>query len=89
MRWSDAKKIIENNPQVAYELVQNETEYKLIAELISRRKELNLTQKELAELIGTKQSNIARLESGNYNPTIKFLQRIFSAMGRNLSFSIQ
>ncbi|MCL6088179.1 MAG: helix-turn-helix transcriptional regulator [Actinobacteria bacterium] len=35
-----------------------------------------MTQKELAELIKTTQSCISRLESGNYNPSIRLLQKI-------------
>ncbi|MCL2806109.1 MAG: helix-turn-helix transcriptional regulator [Treponema sp.] len=48
------------------------------------RREKNLTQKGLAQLIGTKQSNISRLESGNYNPSMDFLQKIATAMGKRL-----
>jgi transcriptional regulator with XRE-family HTH domain len=46
--------------------------------------EKNITQKELAELIGTKQSNISRFESGNYNPTIEFLNKMAHAVGKQL-----
>jgi predicted transcriptional regulator len=46
---------------------------KLIEEIITAGQEKNLTQKDLAEPVGTRQSNISRLESGNYNPTLDFL----------------
>ena len=88
MNWNKAKSIILNNPEVQNELKLNETEYRIIEEIILARKEKNLTQKELAELIGTKQSNISRLESGNYNPTIDFLKRIAVAVGKELKVSI-
>ena len=52
------------------------------------RKEKNLTQKDLAELIGTKQSNISRFESGNYNPTLDFLNKLASAVGKELEVRI-
>ena len=52
------------------------------------RKEKNLTQKDLAKLIGTKQSNISRLESGNYNPTIEFLNKVDVVVGKELKVSI-
>ncbi len=45
-----------------------------------------MTQKQLAEKIGTKQSNIARLESGNYNPSYQFLQKVAGALDKKLSF---
>ena len=84
MKWSEAKAIILKNNEVQNELEKNEAEYKIIEEIILARREKNLTQKGLAELIGTKQSNISRLESGNYNPSLDFLQKIASAMGKRL-----
>ena len=84
MNWSKAKAIISNNKEVQNELKKNENEYRIIEEIIMARKERNLTQKELAELIGTKQSNISRLESGNYNPTLDFLNKIAEAVGKEL-----
>jgi len=84
MNWSKAKAIISNNKEVQNELKRNENEYRIIEEIIMARKERNLTQKELAELIGTKQSNISRLESGNYNPTLDFLNKIAEAVGKEL-----
>ena len=88
MNWSTAKEIILKNEDVRNELKKNEAEYKIIEEIILARKERNLTQKELAELAGTKQSNISRLESGNYNPTIDFLNKIASAVGKQLEVKI-
>jgi len=84
MKWSEAKSIILKNEDVRNELKMNEAEYKIIEEIIMARKEKKLTQKDLAELIGTKQSNISRLESGNYNPSLDFLNRIALAVGKEL-----
>ena len=88
MNWNSAKEIILKNEEVRNELKKNEAEYKIIEEIILARKERNLTQKDLAELVGTKQSNISRLESGNYNPTIDFLNKIASAVGKQLEVRI-
>jgi predicted transcriptional regulator len=84
MNWSKAKTIILKNNEVQNELKMNEAEYKVIEDIITARKEKNLTQKSLAELIGTKQSNISRLESGNYNPSLEFLTKIAQAMDKKL-----
>ncbi len=62
------------------ELRINELHYKLLREIIKYRRERNLTQKELAEIIGTKQSAISRLESGKLNPSIGFLQKVANAL---------
>ena len=84
MNWSEAKSIILKNEAVKNELKMNEAEYKIIEEIIMARKEKRLTQKDLAELIGTKQSNISRLESGNYNLSLDLLNRIALAVGKEL-----
>ena len=88
MRWSKAKEIILKNKKVQKEYELIEAEYKIIEEIIMARREKKLTQKGLAELIGTKQSNISRLESGNYNPSLDFLQKVASAMGKKLEVRI-
>jgi predicted transcriptional regulator len=88
MKWDDAKEMILRNEDVRKELKNNEAEYKLIEEIITARQERNLTQKDLAELVGTKQSNISRLESGNYNPTLDFLNKVARAIGKELEVRI-
>ena len=47
-----------------------------------------LTQEQLAELVGTKQSSIARLESGNTQPRLSFLRRVVEALGGRLDVRI-
>jgi predicted transcriptional regulator len=89
MKWDDAKKIINSDPEVIKELDNNSIEYKVGREIIKARHELNLTQEQLAELVGTKQSNISRLESGEYNPTIEFLNKVAQAMGKTLEIRLQ
>jgi DNA-binding XRE family transcriptional regulator len=49
-------------------------------QVADRRKELELSQAELAELVGTTQSAIARLESGGRPPRIDTLLRIADAL---------
>jgi predicted transcriptional regulator len=59
-----------------------EKEFNLAKEVIELRTQRNLTQKQLAELAGTSQPAIARLESGNYrNVSLAFLRRIADALG--------
>jgi transcriptional regulator with XRE-family HTH domain len=57
-------------------------------EIRDSRKTSRLTQQELAELSGTQKSNISRLESGTYNPTLDFLSKVASSMGRKVSINI-
>ena len=45
-----------------------------------------LTQEQLAEKAGTTQSAIARLESGNRDPSMAYLRRVLGAMGYGFIF---
>lgn len=58
--------------------------YELISLIIKTRLEQNLTQEELAKRIGTKKSNISRLESGNYNPSLNFIIKVAEAFGKKV-----
>lgn len=53
------------------------------------RKELGITQKELAEKMGIKQSGIARIEAGHQNPTIHWLRKCARATGRFAVFTFE
>ena len=48
------------------------------------RKDQERTQKELADRTGTRQSNISRLEQGEYNPSLKFLKKLAQGLGKEL-----
>lgn len=63
---------------------QLDLEFSLIAALIQCRLRKGITQKQLAEKIGTRQSSIARFESGTYNPTIAFVQKLANAMNAKI-----
>lgn len=78
------KQELENDVALREEFNNLQPEYEIISKLIEARLEFGLTQKELAKKCGIKQSNISRLESGKSNPTIKFLQKIASALDAEL-----
>lgn len=52
--------------------------------ILQLRKKLKLSQKVIAKKIGTSQSNIARIESGNENMTVQTLHKIAKAYKRDL-----
>jgi len=64
------------------------SEFALIEMIIKRRIEKGLSQKELAQKIGTKQSAVSRLESGGYNPSIALLQKVADALHTRLKVSL-
>ncbi len=45
-----------------------------------KRKRLGLTQKKLAELVGVSQPLIARIESGDFDPKLSLVRRIFEVL---------
>jgi DNA-binding XRE family transcriptional regulator len=63
--------------------------YEVISKLIELRKEQNITQAELARRVGTQKSNISRLESGNYNPSLDFLIKVVHSLGKELEIQIR
>ena len=63
-------------------------EFAVIEMIIKKRTEKGLSQKELARKIGTKQSAISRLESGTYNPSLSFLQKVSEALDAKLKISL-
>lgn len=58
--------------------------YEAIKQIVKARKDQNITQSELAKRVGTQKSNISRLESGNYNPSLDFLTKVADSLGMNL-----
>jgi len=51
-------------------------------QILQLRKQKGMSQSELAKKIGTKQSNIARIEAGQQNFTTDTLQKIASILDR-------
>jgi transcriptional regulator with XRE-family HTH domain len=60
----------------------------IAGQVADRRKELGLSQADLAALVGTTQSAIARLESGGRPPRIDTLLRIANALDADLHIEL-
>ena len=60
----------------------------IAGQVADRRKERGLSQDDLAELVGTTQSAIARLESGGRPPRIDTLLRIANALDADLHIEL-
>ena len=70
------------NPKFRTEYEALEDEFTLAKEIIALRIKNKLTQKQLAQQIGTSQPAIARIESGSYhNVSLSFLRRLADALG--------
>ncbi len=69
------------DPEFAAALAAREPAYQVARLRILR----GLTQAQLADLVGTKQSSIARLESGVAPPNLSFLSKVAAALGTRAS----
>jgi len=87
--WKSLKKELLRNKKVAEEYKKLAPRYQLISQLIESRLKKGLTQEQLAKKIGTRQSAIARLESGRANPSVSFLERMATATGSELIIQIK
>ena len=72
------------DPAFAAEYEAQRPEYEAIRAVIAARLACNMTQKELAEKAGIRQSNISRIENGSASPTIDTLARIAAGLGKQL-----
>ena len=72
------------DPAFAAEYEAQRPEYEAIRAVIAARLACNMTQKELAEKTGIRQSNISRIENGSASPTIDTLARIAAGIGKQL-----
>ena len=73
------------------ERIQYEFELKLdvLGEIIRQtRKDRNLTQEQLGDLVGVKKSEISKLENNARNMTISTVLKIFTAMKAKVNFNI-
>ncbi len=77
------------NSEFAAEYEQLRPEYEAIRAVIAARIENNITQEELAQRTGIRQSNISRIESGAVSPTIETLARLASGLGKTLKIEFR
>jgi ribosome-binding protein aMBF1 (putative translation factor) len=89
MKHNDVKKLLLQDPKLQREYDELKVLYDIKREIIRLRIEQGISQKELAERINTKQSAISRLENGDYNPSLEFLSKVATALGKELHISFQ
>ncbi len=77
------------DPEFRKEYEASRPEYELTRSLIAARIAAGMTQKDLAEKSGIRQSNISRIENGNCVPTLSTLMALAQALGKKLRISLQ
>ena len=67
----------------------NATRKEVAQQLREVRKSQGMTQESLADRVGTKKSNISRLESGRYNPSLDFLVKVAGGLGKQIPAKVK
>ncbi len=84
MKYADLRKELLADPKVAAEYEALKPQFEVIKALVAARRKARLSQAEVAARMGTTQSSIARMESGNGNVTIESVQRYAKATGQKI-----
>jgi ribosome-binding protein aMBF1 (putative translation factor) len=75
-------------PAAAEAYEQARLRFELAEAVRSRREELGLSQRQLAERAGMTQPGVARFEAGGTTPTIPVLERLARALGLQLTIAL-
>lgn len=70
--------------QILVETEKNRIKSSVLADYIALRKQRGITQQEIAERTGMMRTNIVRIESGKYVPTIEVLVKLAAALDMEL-----
>jgi len=69
---------------------EQELRVEILAQQIKQlRKERNLTQEQLGELVGVQRAQISKMENNTGNVTISTLMKIFGALKAKVTFEIE
>jgi transcriptional regulator with XRE-family HTH domain len=79
--WDSIRAEVLADPAVKAEYDALETEFNLAQQIIALRKASGLSQREFAELVGIKQPQLARIESGKQVPKLETLTKLASGAG--------
>jgi DNA-binding XRE family transcriptional regulator len=83
-KFSDIKELLMKDEEFKLEYEKLKPRYNVISQIIEARTSQNITQEELAFRVGTQKSNISRLESGTYNPSLDFLAKVARSLGKEV-----
>ena len=67
------------------EIAASNLRVEIITAMVQARREKGLSQRDLEELSGIKQPQIARMEKGDTSPQLDTLLKVLAAMGKTLA----
>ncbi len=89
VKLSEVKELLMKDSEFKTEYERLKPRYDLISQIIEARTSQNITQEELALRVGTQKSNISRLESGKYNPSLDFLTKVARSLGKEVQIILK
>lgn len=78
-----------DNPEFKNDFENEYLKIKIINEIVAVRKQNDMTQKEMADIVGIPQGNISRFESGKIVPTLDFIQNLATKLGYSINISLE
>ncbi len=90
MKKTDKMEFIyeEGEKKVSIDRTQRAVRENVINRYKEARKGKKISQAELAKRTGIRQPNIARFESGNYNPTLEMMVRMAEALDMTIEINL-
>ena len=84
VKFSEVKELLMMDEEFKSEYEKLKPRYDVISQIVEERAKQQITQEELALRVGTQKSNISRLESGTYNPSLDFLIKVAHSLGKEM-----
>jgi ribosome-binding protein aMBF1 (putative translation factor) len=80
---------MQEDPEYAAEYERTRFANEVAIMVLRYRSEHGLSQSALARMLGTRQPNIARLESGEHEPSLATLARLSAVLGLDVSIEVR
>ena len=86
--WKEYKERVRKSyPEIGKDLDEVEEISAIVGAMIAQRRNLELSQRDLAELCGIPHSSVARIESGKTIPNLTTLLKLFDKLGLRITVS--
>ncbi len=89
VKFADVREMLMCDEEFRMEYEKLKPRYDVVSMIIEERARQKLTQRELALRVGTQTSNISRLESGTYNPSLDFLIKVARCLGKEVQITLK
>ena len=89
IKFSEVKELLMKDVEFKEEYEKLKPRYDVVSQIIEERSRQNITQEELALRVGTQKSNISRLESGTYNPSLDFITKVAQSLGKKVEITLK